>query len=345
MLRSERPILVAVVALVLGVWVVQATHWNSLLDADSALYSLMSTQVLKGYHYVYTCGQAHGGTPLVYLRALLFRLFGASHFLGFYVNGAMVAVAAALWARFAFRLAGPVAALVTGTLAAVGSQIFAQYSLTDYYVLSLVAGGLMLDAAWVLARRERIATRSLFWLGLLGGFSFYVCRFTPLYALLAFAYFLAHTDAVRRASWLPTLTDLKRARHARGWLTKLLVVAFVVNSILFFPAFLTDDRFLGINAESTLKLSFKLLAALWFVHRWPLAVRAPLRVLTFAAGAVLGFSPHFLFLKLHPEINDRLTGLVRWSDLAPKLPKILDLVGADFSRSAPLTIGLAGAGA
>src|SRR5262245_44243966 len=142
MLFRERFVILGTLAATLLVWVFQALNWHALLDGDAALYSLMSLDALDGRHLLYTAGQSHGGTiPLVYLRAGLFKIFGVSHFLGFFINGVVVAGAAALWARFAFRLSGPVAGLVTGLLCAVGSQVLAQYSLTDYYAFSLFLGG------------------------------------------------------------------------------------------------------------------------------------------------------------------------------------------------------------
>ena len=339
---QERLIIGMTSALTLVLWVFQSLHWGSILDGDSSIFSLMSTEVLKGHHFLYTAGQAHGGTPLIYVRALLFKLFGISHFAGFFINGIMVAASGALWAGFAFRLAGPLAALSVGLLVAVATKVFAQISLTDYYVLSLLTGGLMLNAAAMLAKRSELSAKAAFWLGGLTGFSFYICRFTPLYALLATAFYFALSPTTRLAVMLPTPRELYRTRGVKGIASKALLLAIAVNTLLIFPAFFTSDAFLGVNAEAALKLTVKLALALWLLHRWPLLIMS-IRPLLFIAGAALGMLPHFAFQYVHPEHVDRTTGLVRWNDFAPLISDIPFNIGANFTRTAPFTYGLAGA--
>ncbi len=339
---QERLIIASTSALALVIWIFQALHWNSLLDGDAALYSLMSTQVLKGQQFLYTAGQAHGGTPLVYLRAAAFKIFGITQFTGFFINGLVLIASGALWSCFAFRVAGPLACLSVGLLTAIGSEPLAQYSMTDYYVLSFFAGGLMLCSAQSLSTRVRLSGQATFWIGVLTGFAFYICRFTPLYAMLATAFFLTLSPALRSAMLLPAPRELVRTRGVKGLLSKLLLVTFAVNTLLFFPAFFTSDAFLGVNAEAALKLSVKLALAVWLLHRWPLLIKTR-RPLLFVAGALMGMLPHFAFVILHPGHVDRTTGLVRWSDFAPLLSTVPLNIGSNFARAAPLTFGMAGA--
>src|SRR4051794_11690358 len=80
MTLKGRLIICGTFALSALVWALISMHWYAILDGDAALYSLMSLDVLGGHHHLYTVGQSHGGTPLVYLRAALFALFGPSHF-------------------------------------------------------------------------------------------------------------------------------------------------------------------------------------------------------------------------------------------------------------------------
>ncbi|MBI3556426.1 MAG: hypothetical protein HY074_09205 [Deltaproteobacteria bacterium] len=339
---QERLLIGSTAALALVIWFFQSLHWHSMMDGDTSIFPLMSTEVLKGHHFIYTAGQAHGGTPLVYLRALVFRIFGVSQFTAVFLNGLVLVASGVLWSCFAYRLAGPLTCLAVGLLTAIGSEPLAQYSLTDYYVLSFFAGGLMLNAAIALSARVRMSHTAAFWLGGLTGFAFYICRFTPLYALLATAFYLSLSPSTRSAALLPAARELYRTRGIKGIVSKLLLVGLAVNTLLIFPAFFTSDSFLGVNAEAALKTSAKLALALWLLHRWPLLLKTT-RPLIFAAGATLGMVPHFAFALTHPEHIDRTTGLVRWSDFAPLVSSIPFNVGSNFARAAPLTWGLAGA--
>lgn len=282
------PILVAAFGLTLLVWTLECTHWWVHLEGDNPLYTIMSLEVLKGHQFLMTAGQSHGGTLLVYIRAGLFWLFGVSQFTGFFLNGFVVAVAVVLWARIALLTAGPVAALVMAVLGAVSTECAVRVSCTDYYALSLVMGGLMLNVAHALASDRKISLKEIFGLGFLIAFSWYVCRLTALYMVPAVIFYLTLTSARRRALLLPARRELKKKS------SRVLVIAFSVASVLVVLAYLTSDRFMGVNAESTLKIALLLAFMIWLKHRWRLFILYPANWLVFIIGAFLGYLPAHL---------------------------------------------------
>ena len=206
--NTERMLLVLGIFLTLAVWIVHASYWWVHLEGDNPLFPLMSIQILKGHHFLVTAGQAHGGTYLAYVRALLFFCFGVSHFLGIYINGIVIAVAVALWARFVYRVAGTTSALVFIVLSGIGNEMFVRLSATDYYALSLVCGGLLLNTSEYFSRQKAHSLKHWFLAGILLGTSLYICRFTMLYFLVAALFFFVLCDDSIRKKTLPTMREL-----------------------------------------------------------------------------------------------------------------------------------------
>jgi hypothetical protein len=334
---TENRVIAWAAALSVAVWTMHSLLWWVHLEGDAPLYPILSLKVLEGRQYLMTEGQAHGGTLLIYLRAALFKLFGVSHFIGFFVNGAFVAAGVALWTRFAARYAGLTGALVTGTLAAIATERFARAACTDYFAFTALSSGLMLNLALDFARKPRVSARDAALAGALTGFSWYICRFSALYLLAAAGFYLAALPPERRALFVPSRREL-----FRGALNRLLAVATVVLAALSVVAFFTNDSFLGINAESNLKVAVALALATWLRHRFPVVLSALPRLAAAAGGFLVGYAPELLF-KILVGTKDRATGLVRWRDLEPMLPEIPSRLGINFSFYYPLTLGLVSA--
>ncbi|MEW6056689.1 MAG: hypothetical protein AB1540_08745 [Bdellovibrionota bacterium] len=333
-MKSLRVILATSFVLSLMVWLIHSMHWWVHLEGDNPLYSVMSMEVLRGKHFFVTAGQVHGGTPLVYLRAFLFSIFGISTFLGFFVSGVVIALSVVLWARFAFLVAGPVAGWVMGVLGAIGTEGFVRPALTDYYGVSLLTGGLLLNAALALAKRPSFTFRSSFLIGLLAGFAIYICRFSFLYILSAALFFFALIPASRRNELFPT--GIKKS----DLLGRVLFYASIAGLLLSIVAFFVSDRFLGINAEKTLKYSVVGFAVAWLSQRWKLVLKKAPMLLLAGLGFILGLLPELAYRLTHPAHADRVTGLVRWGDIASLLGQLPFRIGFNFSFYHPLTLGL-----
>lgn len=322
---SEHLLLLGTALLGLLVWVSNSVFWWTHLEGDAPLYPIITLEVLKGHHYLMTEGQAHGGTLLIYVRAALFWLFGVSHFLGFFVNGLFATAGAVLWARFAKRQWGLKAGVVMGLLGAVATERFARSACTDYFVFTLFSSGLMLNFAEAESRQLVVRRKAALLAGLLIGFSWYICRFSALYLVAAMLFYLSAIEPTRRRLWVPSWRELTSTNLDRT-LLYIIPSGFALSVLAFF----TDDRFLGVNAESNLKVFIALSLLVWFRHRWRCVFSSFVNILLVGAGIGIGLIPEFCF-KAFVGTKDRVTGLVRWSDIHAYSSEILPRIGENFS--------------
>lgn len=341
MIRLSRLFVLTAALLSLTIWVFYARHWWIMAGGESSVYSLMSLRILEGKHYLMTAGQAHGGTPLAYLRASLFRIFGVSHFIGGLVNGLTIALAVALWTRFSIRWSGKkLTGAVTGLLMAVGSGQFARLAQIDYFALSLITGGLLLNLVEFMTRQERVSRLDAFCFGLLSGMTWHVWPLSFLYVIGASVIFLSSISAVRQRLYIPSRRELMN-----GKINRLLTATIVVCGFLSLMAFFTYDRFLEVNAESNARLMLILMVATVIKHRWRPALESATNFVLLALGTLLGAGPTLYFRALSPEKADHPRGLVRWQDIVDMLHAMPERIGANFSQAAPLTLGLGAAAA
>lgn len=331
---GSRSIIWGCTILSLLVWAHYASVWWVHLEGDSPLYPMMSMRVLEGKHFIMTAGQSHGGTLLVYLRALLYKLFGVSQFLGFYVNGMAMALGVMLWTRFACRISGNFGGAITGILCAVGNERLVRAACTDYFAITMVTSGLMLNFSEFLSRKFEISRRDSFFIGFLLGISWYLCRFSALYAVSAFFFFAWLSPSVRSRLFIPSKSEFRKSVIGR-----LLSITLCIGLFLTVMGFFTSDRFLGVNAEANLKFTVILGAVTIFWFRWRAIIPAIDKILLVAAGAVIGLTPELYYKWFVPHNPDRVTGLVRWNDIEAMLTEIPYRIGIMFSFYSPTKWG------
>lgn len=334
---SDRAILLITTIAGLATWTLHSIFWWAHLEGDAPLYPFLSVRVLEGQHFLMTEGQAHGGTLLIYLRAALFKIFGVSHFIGFFVNGIFATAGAVLWSRFALKYSGKTAALVMGLLGAVATERFARSACTDYFVFTLFSSGLMLCFAEAMARKPQITRRDALAAGLLIGFSWYICRFSAMYLVAAFVFFLAMVPEARRFYWVPRASELWN-----GLANKALVTVTAIGLGLSAIAFFANDQFLGINAESNLKIFIVVGALTWLKLRFRQALGALSHGALLLVGALITLSPEIAFKRI-VAVKDRSTGLVRWRDLEPLVKEIPVRIGENFAFYHPSSWGIVAA--
>lgn len=249
------------------------------------------------------------------------------------------ALAAMLWTRFSMRLSGStLAGVVTGLLTSIASRGFIGAASLDLNAPALVVGGLMLNLAELIARREPLPMQDAFAVGLLTGAQFFLPRLAFVYPVSAVLFFLLLATPVRRRLYIPS-----RAEMRRGWLNRLLSSALVLSVFLSVMAFFTSDSFFGVNAESNLRFTVLLAIAIAVKHRWRAVFGRFSNIGAIGAGLAATMLPGLLLNWNPPVPAHQISGLVRWSDIQLMLEQVPARIGGNFNAEDPLRLGLVAA--